>query len=260
MNQKTEHSREQEAPEFKPEFIQMLVILTCTTLVLVFAFEHVFSYRIFARYVGMTPFPWVIAAGNTIADGLTMFSGKTPIPIPMSDRLFILLSVLTVYVIGPTLFFFAWRHRKLEKEAGEQTRTLGMWTLLFVIGGILCFTAAMPSVPIAFIQRSVSHSLHSAQAVQGNRDAIINDLNTIAWKVRQHRILPTSLNGGGGSFVGFSMSSEIAATENGRYTLVTTDSMCTVRATSTKYPTAAVVVTVDKQGRLGNWRYEGPFE
>jgi hypothetical protein len=96
--------------------------------------------------------------------------------------------------------------------------------------------------------------------VQGNKDAIINDLNTIASKARQHRILPVSFNGGGGSFVGFSIPSENAATENGVYTIVTTDSMCTLKATSTKYPTAAVVVTVDKHGRLGNWRYEGPFE
>ena len=260
MNQKTETSQEKEAPEFKPEFIQMLVILTGATLALVFAFEHVFTNRFSLRYDAMTPFPWVIAGGITISDGLTMFSGMTPIPMPISGRLFMLLSVLVPYVIGPTLFFFAWRHRKLGKEAGHQTPTLGLWTLLFVVGGIISFAPAIPSVPIAYIQRSVAHSLRSAQAVQGNRDAIINELNTISWKARQHRILPASLNGGGGSFVGFAMPSELATTDNATYTLVTTDSMCTLKATSRRFPSAAVTVIIERDGRLRNWQYEGPFE
>jgi hypothetical protein len=260
MNPRTEPSAPPAASEFSPEFIQILVALTGATLLLVFAVEHIFSRQAIFHNVSFTPFPWIIAAGLTISDGLTMFSGGSPVPLPVGERTILLVSMLATYVVGPTLFFFGWRNRKLEKQAGKPPSILGLWTMMFVLGGIFTFSAAIPAVPIALIQRSVSQSLRNAEAIQRNKDMIIDDINSIAWNARQYQILPKSFGGGEGSYISYHLPPELASTENGTYEIVASQSECTVRANSRLYPGSTVSVKVDKDGKLWNWNYAGQFQ
>ncbi|HLF19846.1 MAG TPA: hypothetical protein VI704_03560 [Bacteroidota bacterium] len=260
MNQKTETLGHQSTAEFTPEFVQVLVMITGATLALVFIFENIFSRPEFLREVPMTPFPWVVAAGYTIGDGLSMFSGKVPVPMPMSGRIIVMISLLVTFVVGPTLFFFGWRHRRLQGEAGRTTPILSLWTLLFILGGMLTFSATIPAIPVAIMQRSVSYNLREAQAVQHNKDFIINDLNMIAWNARQYRILPKVMSGGDGSFVGYSLPNVLASTENATYEVVTSEKECAIKATSRIYPAATVSTKVKHDGRLWDWSYEGRFQ
>ncbi|MCX5729611.1 MAG: hypothetical protein NTZ28_12390, partial [Nitrospirae bacterium] len=60
---------------------------------------------------------------------------------------------------------------------------MGQQQLLLIILGVI----------IVGIAIAVGLSLFSAQSVQSNRDAIINDLNNLAAQAYQYRIRPTSM-------------------------------------------------------------------
>ncbi len=69
---------------------------------------------------------------------------------------------------------------------------MGQQQLLLIILGVI----------IVGIAIAVGLSLFSAQSVQSNRDAIINDMNNLAAQAYQYRIRPTSMAGGAGSVRG----------------------------------------------------------
>ncbi|MBI4427906.1 MAG: hypothetical protein HY562_02190 [Ignavibacteriales bacterium] len=257
MNPGTE--QEKTSSEFSAEFIQVLIAATGATLLLVFTFERIFNRGGFLEGYFFTPFPWITAAGQTIAEGLSQFSGNQPGFVPVGEQFAVLGNFLLMYVIAPAMFFFGWRHRRMLKEQ-DQKPSLSVWTLMFILGGILTFSAVIPAVPAAIAQRSVASRLHAAQAVQWNKDYMINDLNTIAWNARQYKILPKSMLGGNGSYIGFSLREEIGVTDNGTYTIEPSEKTCLVKAQSKIYSNAAITVTVNENGQLRDWRYVGEFE
>lgn len=254
MNPKTDSPR-----EFSSEYLQLLVAITGATLLLVFGFERLFFPQRFTPDV-FIPFPWIVAAGQTIDDGLSMFSGESKTIIPMSHRIALLGDLLVVFVLGPTLLLMSWRKRGLAKEQQASSSVRGLWTLLFVVGGVISFSAVIPAIPIAIMQRMVSARLYEAQAVQTNKDYMINDLNFIALYANQHKILPKSMGGGEGSYLGFSASRELASTENGDYVVTPSPNQCAIKATSKLYPSAEISVVVNEAGNLREWTYTGPFE
>lgn len=261
MSQKiesTDSPNTQQTSEFSPDFVRVLVALTGATLLLVFTFEH----RVFtAAERPLVPtyiYPWVVAGGHTIANGLSEFSGKTPALISTTERLATLLGLLFGFVIGPTLFFFGWYNRRKDRESGSKSSVLKGSAVISVIGGILTFAVAIPSIPMAYIQKSVSESIQSAQAVQDNKDQMINDLNMIAYNAKQFRILPKNLDGGSGSYLGYSLPKPLAATEYGTYEVSCTAEEIILKATSKKYPDSRISVHIKKDG-LGLWEYSGDF-
>ncbi len=254
MNPKTDSPR-----EFSSEYLQLLVAITGATLLLVFGFERLFSHQRFSPDV-FIPFPWIVAAGQTIDDGLEMFTGKLPNIMSMSHRLALLADMLVVFVLGPTLLLMSWRKMRLVKEEQATSPVRGLWTLLFVVGGVISFSAVIPAIPIAITQRSVATSLFHAQAVQTNKDYMINDLNFIALYAHQYRILPKSYGGGEGSFAGFTPTRGLVSTENGDYIVSPSANQCLIKATSKLYPSAGISVLVNEAGQLRDWSYIGPFE
>ena len=265
MNQKTDTTNTINAEkerEFSPDFIRLLVALTGATLLLVFMYEHhVFNTpnRLWAR---MYLYPWIVAGGNTIANGLTEFSGKTPTLVAMPDRLAALLGLLFGLVIGPTLFFFGWYNRRKDRASGASTPSLKGSAVISVIGGILTFSIAIPSIPMAWRQVRVASYLHSAQAIQSNKDQMINDLNMIAYNARQYRILPSNFGGGNGSFAGYSIPQTLMATEHGTYAAMVTEDAITLKSISKKYSDCKISTRINKEGEFdnGEWKYEGEFQ
>ncbi len=81
---------------------------------------------------------------------------------------------------------------------------MGQQQLLLIILGVI----------IVGIAIAVGLSLFSAQSVQSNRDAIINDLNNLAAQAYQYMIRPSSMGGGQGSYGGFSIPSKMVTNEN----------------------------------------------
>jgi hypothetical protein len=130
---------------------------------------------------------------------------------------------------------------------------MGQQQLLLIILGVI----------IVGIAIAVGLSLFSAQSVQSNRDAIINDMNNLAAQAYQFRIRPTSMGGGQGDYTGgggFSIPSKMRTNENATYTWSNAANEITFTAVSAQNPTNTVVVKVGSEGRLTGWVYTGDFQ
>ena len=128
---------------------------------------------------------------------------------------------------------------------------MGQQQLLLIILGVI----------IVGIAIAVGLSLFSAQSIQANKDAIINDLNNIAAHAYQFKIRPSSMGGGQGSYSGYGIPSKMATNENATYTVsATTATTVSLLATSGANTTNTVVAVIDSDGRLGSWTYAGDFQ
>ena len=127
---------------------------------------------------------------------------------------------------------------------------MGQQQLLLIILGVI----------IVGIAIAVGLSLFSAQSIQSNRDAIINDLNNLAAQAYQYRIRPSSMGGGQGKYDSFTIPSKMSANENAKYAATVTTDAITVVATSAQNTTNTVTVKIDSDGKLGSWTYAGDFQ
>ena len=257
MNQTTES---QTTSTTKTRKLQTVVvwclILACRILI-----PNLF-FRTFRAIDGffLTPFPWVVAGGMTIDHGQQMFSGKIPELPTITTQISCLASILLVFVIFPTLFFFGLRTRAVERASGKELGILRWSTMQLVLGGMVTLGPAFLSVPIAIIQREVSSSLHKAQAEYQNKEAILYELNAVAMKLYEYRILPKELGGGNGSFAGFTLSKDLASTAEAHYKIELQDTVAIALATSVKYPLGTIAATINKQGKFLGWKYSELFQ
>jgi len=130
---------------------------------------------------------------------------------------------------------------------------MGQQQLLLIILGVI----------IVGIAIAVGLSLFSAQSVQSNRDAIINDLNNLAAQAYQFRIRPSSMGGGQGDYTTFSIPNKMQTNENGTYVITTAGSTTAgivITATSAQNASNTIKVTIDTDGKLGTWVYTGDFQ
>jgi len=127
---------------------------------------------------------------------------------------------------------------------------MGQQQLLLIILGVI----------IVGIAIAVGLSLFSAQSIQANKDAMINDLNNIAAHAYQYKIRPSSMGGGNGSYTNYAIPVKMATNENGTYTATPSASTVSILATSRQNTTNTITVTVDSDGKLGSWTYAGDFQ
>jgi len=127
---------------------------------------------------------------------------------------------------------------------------MGQQQLLLIILGVI----------IVGIAIAVGLSLFSAQSVQSNRDAIINDLNNLAAQAYQFRIRPTSMGGGQGDYSTFTIPVKMRTNENGTYVASPSANSISVTATSAQNASNYITVTIDSDGKLTNWSYFGDFQ
>jgi hypothetical protein len=127
---------------------------------------------------------------------------------------------------------------------------MGQQQLLLIILGVI----------IVGIAIAVGLSLFSAQSVQSNRDAIINDLNNLAAQAYQFRIRPVSMGGGQGDYTTFVIPSKMKTNENGTYSAAPTTNTIVFTATSAQNASNTVKVTINSDGKLGTWVYAGDFQ
>ncbi len=127
---------------------------------------------------------------------------------------------------------------------------MGQQQLLLIILGVI----------IVGIAIAVGLSLFSAQSVQSNRDAIINDLNNLAAQAYQFRMRPSTMSGGQGDYTTFVIPTKLQTNENGTYTAATTTNTVVFTAVSAQNASNSIKVTIDSNGKLGNWSYFGDFQ
>ncbi len=134
---------------------------------------------------------------------------------------------------------------------------MGQQQLLLIILGVI----------IVGIAIAVGLSLFSAQSIQANKDAIINDLNNIAAQAYQHKIRPASMGGGQQTFNGsgtppgevFVLPPKMASNENATYSVNAEAQQVTIVATSAQNASNTVTVTVMSDGKLTGWNFGGEF-
>jgi hypothetical protein len=127
---------------------------------------------------------------------------------------------------------------------------MGQQQLLLIILGVI----------IVGIAIAVGLSLFSAQSVQSNRDAIINDLNNLAAQAYQFRIRPVSMGGGQGDYTTFAIPTKMRTNENATYSSSPSQNSIVFTAVSAQNSSNSVTVTIDSNGRLGGWSYYGDFQ
>jgi hypothetical protein len=119
---------------------------------------------------------------------------------------------------------------------------MGQQQLLLIILGVI----------IVGIAIAVGLSLFSAQSVQANHDAIINDLNNISANAYQYYIRPQSMGGGANSYGGYTIPSRMSSNENAAYVAVPNGvTSCVITATSSSVTGATIVATVSNTGVVG---------
>ncbi len=77
------------------------------------------------------------------------------------------------------------------------------------------------SVIVVGIAVVVGINLFQANAVDQNRSAVIGDLHHIGHLAQSYYKRPTGFGGGNGSFVGFTIPTMLASSQNGTYTIST---------------------------------------
>jgi hypothetical protein len=253
-------SQRTDSPEFAPGFIWQIILLTF--VVLCFA---VYS-RSQADLIGVmgiksptSIFPWMIGGKQTIENGLRAFSGKPPEPPPIDDRARALGPLLISMVVCPTVFFLEWRRRRLAKASPLQREPWKISTAFYTLCGLVTVLVAVVVGPVAYFGENARAIQRHTQAVQTDKDLIINELNLLAADAAQYNILPTPLGGGGRSFAGYSVPETKAKTEEASYTVTEIRNVVVFRAASTKFPLCAVQVKVDSLGHMRDWVYEGEF-
>ena len=130
---------------------------------------------------------------------------------------------------------------------------MGQQQLLLIILGVIIVGSAI----------AVGLSLFSAQSIQSNKDAIINDLNNIAAQAYQYRIRPASMAGGNGSYTGFKIPQKMASNANAIYTCDPSGaSTVTFTATSASNTANMVYAAIDTDGKFvqASWSYTSDFQ
>jgi hypothetical protein len=79
---------------------------------------------------------------------------------------------------------------------------------------LLMIVLALIIIAIAI---AVSISLFRSNAIEGKRDILIEETNSLGMMALQYFKKPTELGGGGRSFVGFTIPSQMVTTVNGNF-------------------------------------------
>ena len=85
---------------------------------------------------------------------------------------------------------------------------MGQQQLLLIVLGVIV-------VGIAVV---VGINLFNANAVSSNRDGVVSDLNNLGAMAQQYYKKPASMGGGGNTFTGWTIATQLDTTANGYYT------------------------------------------
>lgn len=118
---------------------------------------------------------------------------------------------------------------------------MGQQQLLLIILGVI----------IVGIAIAVGISQFGAHSTQANKDGVTSSLVNIAANAYQYKIRPTTMGGGGGSYVNYTIPTKMASDDNGVYTIQTEGTATTIvfRGTSSLNASYTADCTVDSLGK-----------
>ncbi len=101
---------------------------------------------------------------------------------------------------------------------------MGQQQLLLIVLGVIV-------VGIAVV---VGINLFNANAVSSNRDGVVSDLNNLGAMAQQYYKKPTSMGGGGNTFTGWLLPTQLDTTANGDYSITVAAQTVTITGTGTE--------------------------
>ncbi len=96
---------------------------------------------------------------------------------------------------------------------------MGQQQLLLIVLGVIV-------VGIAVV---IGITLFSGNSTDANRDAVVSDLNNLGAIAIQHYKKPVSLGGGGNTFTGWTLPTQLDTTANGRYKVTVAKQKVTIQ-------------------------------
>ena len=100
---------------------------------------------------------------------------------------------------------------------------MGQQQLLLIILGVI----------IVGIAIAVGISQFGAHSTQANKDGVTSSLVNVSANAYQYKIRPTTMGGGGGSYVNYALPSKMAKDDNGSYAVTgATATLATMTGTS----------------------------
>jgi len=118
---------------------------------------------------------------------------------------------------------------------------MGQQQLLLIILGVI----------IVGIAIAVGISQFGAHSTQANKDGVTSSLVNVSANAYQYKIRPTTMGGGGGSYVNYVIPTKMASDDNGTYTIQTAGTATTIvfRGVSTLNASYTADCTVDSTGK-----------
>ena len=118
---------------------------------------------------------------------------------------------------------------------------MGQQQLLLIILGVI----------IVGIAIAVGIAQFGAHSTQANKDGVTSSLVNLSANAYQYRIRPTTMGGGGNSYVGYAVPSKMASDDNGAYAVngSATATQIVFTGTSSINGSWVATCTVDSTGR-----------
>jgi len=118
---------------------------------------------------------------------------------------------------------------------------MGQQQLLLIILGVI----------IVGIAIAVGISQFGAHSTQANKDGVTSSLVNISANAYQFKIRPTTMGGGGGSYVGYIVPTKMTSDDNGMYAIQGSATQTTIvfRGTSSMNATYTADCTIDSTGK-----------
>jgi len=269
MNQKTDVAQEElaEKDEFSHGFLPSLVILTLVILFGIVLAEHQVEWfpiygtnNISHKPSFITLVPSSLASYHTISNGLSAFSGQALLEPSLVQKIGMLASIIIVYVVIPTFFFFNWRNRRIQNTSVASHTQLNLSSISYTLSAVLTLSIAATVIYSSVGSYWIRQSLERSQTIQENKDALISDLYFLSLNANQYNILPKELGGGNGTYEGFRLSPEQVITRSGVFAITANEKQITVTAQSYMYPSDVIYAVINENGQLRNLRFEGNFK
>ncbi len=166
--------------------------------------------------------------------------------------------ISSILMLGPILGLPAWIMGRTDlakiKDGLIAANEYSLTKAGMVMGIIGTFVSTF-TIILAGIIIAVGLSLVSAQKIQSNRDAMVEDMNAIAASAHEYYL------DHGRSYDGFELSDNDRSNEHARYNVfVLEKGTLRVIAVSTMRDENTIIAYLDARGHLRDWEYLGDFQ
>lgn len=170
-------------------------VATVGTIALTFLVSYVISYWMIIPSQELTP--WESAKAVDSIRAINEFSeGIADTGSYWDKRIFALISLIVLFVIGPSLWMFSELKNQSKKDAENKLKKGVIW----YVGVMIVITGLLYAVPMTIIKGIVFQNTWESAAENENADELRSHLSTLAFDAYEQYYLPHEYGGGANSF------------------------------------------------------------